>query len=188
MSGIEYEKAKNQYFEERSKRQQEFGDSLEGKRAELTGTFHADFAQLEKPFVKTFKKQQKEVRGIKKEIVAVKKNIEDIKSEPPKEEGLTAAHDAVKKKLADLAAKMAESKKRVEELKAARITGPRGGRYYTSASGEKVYVQDNPGTEVVGYMGATPFSGGLPAYVSEAEPCRGAFAPNPKSTPLPKKG
>jgi hypothetical protein len=57
-----------------------------------------------------------------------------------------------------------------EAVEKAIQTGARGGRYYISPTGQKVYVKDNPGTEVVGYVPPAPFVGGLPQSVTMAEP------------------
>lgn len=51
-------------------------------------------------------------------------------------------------------------------------TGPRGGRYYVSATGAKVYVTSNPGARVVGHMRDQRFHQGLPMSVHLAEPCK----------------
>jgi rubrerythrin len=204
MIDADLERIRVQYGSEREARQKEFAQSPEGKKADETGAFFHVFAERERPHANKAEKEIKEVKRAKKEIAGkgtldvkvlkknleeVKKKIEGIKAAPTKEvEKPDAEREARLKKIADLAAKVEEHRKRIEELKAAKIMGPRGGRYYISSSGEKVYMKSNPGAEVVGYMAALPFSGGLPAYVSEAEPCREAFAPNPNSTPLPKKG
>jgi len=50
--------------------------------------------------------------------------------------------------------------------------GERGGRYYISATGQKVYVKSNPGAEVVGHMTRQRFHQGLPVSVHLAEPKR----------------
>lgn len=49
-------------------------------------------------------------------------------------------------------------------------TGVRGGRYYVSAIGQKVYVKDNPGPEIVGHVCPHPFKSGLPATCFMQEP------------------
>jgi hypothetical protein len=50
--------------------------------------------------------------------------------------------------------------------------GARGGRYYVSATGSKVYVKSNPGTEEVGQVSKMPFIGGLPATAYMQEPIK----------------
>jgi hypothetical protein len=50
--------------------------------------------------------------------------------------------------------------------------GARGGRYYVSATGAKVYVKPNPGTEEVGQVSKMPFIGGLPATAYMQEPIK----------------
>jgi hypothetical protein len=50
--------------------------------------------------------------------------------------------------------------------------GPKGGRYYISPTGQKIYVKDNPGPEVVGQMKGQVFVGGLPMSCHLAEPSR----------------
>lgn len=58
--------------------------------------------------------------------------------------------------------------KRAEAL----MTGLRGGRYYVSPTGGKVYISGNPGARMVGYMAQQVFYQGLPASVHLAEPKR----------------
>jgi hypothetical protein len=48
--------------------------------------------------------------------------------------------------------------------------GARGGRFYVSATGAKVYVKNNPGAETVGHMSNQRFHMGLPMSVHLAEP------------------
>jgi hypothetical protein len=42
--------------------------------------------------------------------------------------------------------------------------------YYVSSSGQKIYVKNNPGPEVVGQVSKTPFKMGLPATCFLQEP------------------
>jgi hypothetical protein len=48
--------------------------------------------------------------------------------------------------------------------------GARGGRFYVSATGAKVYVASNPGAETVGHMRNQRFHMGLPMSCHLAEP------------------
>lgn len=48
--------------------------------------------------------------------------------------------------------------------------GERGGRYYVGPTGERIYVRENPGAEIVGHMSDQRFVGGLPASAHLAEP------------------
>ena len=48
--------------------------------------------------------------------------------------------------------------------------GVRGGHFYISSTGAKIYVKDNPGAEVVGHMSNQRFHRGLPMSVHLAEP------------------
>jgi hypothetical protein len=57
--------------------------------------------------------------------------------------------------------------------KAGILVGTRGGRYYVSATGAKVYVKPNPGPVIQGHMSGQRFVGGLPMSVHLAEPKRG---------------
>lgn len=49
-------------------------------------------------------------------------------------------------------------------------SGPRGGYYYVTAQGTRVYVRQNPGAEVVGQVSKHPFVAGLPATAYLQEP------------------
>ena len=51
-------------------------------------------------------------------------------------------------------------------------TGTRGGRYYVSATGAKVYVKSNPGPIHLGHMQNQTFHQGLPMSVHLNEPRR----------------
>jgi tetratricopeptide (TPR) repeat protein len=62
MASLEYEKAKAQYWQERSLRQEEFARTDFGKQLLEKGGFHEAFARLEKPHVKKFTAQQPESR------------------------------------------------------------------------------------------------------------------------------
>ena len=48
--------------------------------------------------------------------------------------------------------------------------GARGGHFYISSTGAKIYVKDNPGAEVVGHMTNQRFHQGLPSSCHLAEP------------------
>lgn len=65
---------------------------------------------------------------------------------------------------------VARSERREGTAKEALETGVRGGRYYVSPTGTKVYVKSNPGPEVVGHMSNQRFYQGLPMSVHLAEP------------------
>jgi len=52
--------------------------------------------------------------------------------------------------------------------------GARGGKFYISATGQKVYVKPNPGVELLGTVQPTPFVSGLPQSVSMNQPNTGA--------------
>lgn len=53
-------------------------------------------------------------------------------------------------------------------------TGARGGKFYVSPTGQKVYVKPNPGVEITGTVEPTPFVSGLPQSVSMNQPSTGA--------------
>jgi len=79
-----------------------------------------------------------------------------------------AAHEAYIQAYKDAyRAKQAQAEKALQ-------TGARGGKFYVSATGAKVYVKPNPGVELLGTVQPTPFVSGLPQSVSLNQPNTGA--------------
>ena len=95
-----------------------------------------------------------------------------------------AANEA-EDKLRDAAASVPGAAEEKEEKSLE--TGVRGGKYYISPTGQKIYVKSNPGPEVVQQLPHLPFREGLPAYVHQAEPTVGAFAMSANSMPLSRR-
>lgn len=164
--GLEYEQAKAQYWDEREARETAFAKTSAGEQQLADGSFHRMAAEREKPHLAEFKAQRPEHR----------KEEAKVMRQERAGEGRPAASEAERPWLSGGKGTFQTYKRQThEEMRAmqrALETGTRGGRYYVSATGQKVYVKDNPGAKVVGHMGGQLFIGGLPASVHLAEPKR----------------
>jgi hypothetical protein len=186
--------AKERYWTERSAREEAFVSKLPGGREGYTATAREAFSKAEKPFAAEVRKASGEAgrrlersvgrseraEGVSRkastastrerhvaDIARANENLEQIrKRNLPFDETLveSAKWHALKQDAEQRIAKMPTAEQRGVQQ------GERGGRFYISSTGQKVYIKDNPGAEIHGHMRAQRFHAGLPMSVHLAEP------------------